>query len=1061
MVIEVFAGTARVTASLRQCGLRNSFGVDKLRIRTCIAPLATVDLCTRQGEELLWQWLELPYVVGIWMAPPCGSASRARAIPLKKRFGKDGKRSIWGRHGPRPLRSDDCPNGLPNLTNSEMSRISISNQLYFLTAKLVRWATEHGVIFVVENPQFSLFWATTFWTEVAHLAMYSVFHTCQYGSIRKKKTMFAFNAVEFAAINAKCPGQNSKHKHAPWGIKGHTSTFATADESAYSMGLSKLIAICFIRALLRLGIQVPPDRLEDLQPWSLDALQRIKAQTGVQPKASRLPPLVRTYKTKIKLRGPIDVLPQFQVLQRAKQDVTFSSDPHQVLPKGARLLALDPVLLPSTTGGDGEHGQLDKAVNVNNVEKIFEVKGDFSDEKRSSDNQRTVAIQVWGLPWTPQEFLAKAVEAGHPSMFQSFLPVQLNQCVQFYLSTSASDRMQMRIDKLKFWMRRMLDLRSDERALHKSFHPDVEAVLHKKRILLWEEMLNSIGYRDMGVVREFRDGASLTGATEETGLWPRKFTPATLTPADLQESSQRQRSTLTYEQVVFFAEDIAFAVWDQTMDEVARGDIVGPIKLDDVPANCPLSKRFGIRQGGKIRCVDDFSASGVNATAQPLESPKPHTLDVLAGLLSALLQSGATSSKWMARSFDLKHAYRQCAVAPESQPFAYIVVGDPNQKCLHAFRMRALPFGSVKSVHAFLRVASSLWAILTQVFGVLCTNYFDDFVAVAESVEEKNVDHTVKTFFNLLGWVYAEDGPKAPPFSESVTALGVTIDVAALHEGKVTIANTESRSTEIYSTISDVLRNGALPKQDALKLRGRMQFVAGQLFGRIAKRCLACVTQHAYASESIALGPQTIDALRRYLNVLEKKVPRTLTKSFSTTWLLFTDASHEPGAATPFAGIGAVLVGPSGKKFRFFSERMSEMLLQKVNVTGRKTIIFECEFWAILCAMYIWKRFLSGCNVVVYTDNDGVRDSLIACHCSSENAMPILDACIRMESSLGWNVWYNRVPTESNVADDPSRLETSELQQCGCFHDNLQCEDLWLLLIENRGGDSPAASPPS
>ena len=183
---------------------------------------------------------------------------------MKKRAGRNGKRSIWGQHGPRPLRSDDCPNGLPNLTDSEMSRISISNQLYFLTAKLVRWATEHGVIFVVENPQFSLFWATTFWTEVAHLAMYSVFHTCQYGRIRKKKTMFAFDAVEFGAISAKCPGQKSRHKHAPWGIKSHTSTFATADESAYSMGLAKLIAICFVRVLLRVGIQVPPDRLEDL-----------------------------------------------------------------------------------------------------------------------------------------------------------------------------------------------------------------------------------------------------------------------------------------------------------------------------------------------------------------------------------------------------------------------------------------------------------------------------------------------------------------------------------------------------------------------------------------------------------------------------------------------------------------------------------------------------------------------------------------------------------------------------------------------------------------------------
>ena len=683
-----------------------------------------------------------------------------------------------------------------------------------------------------------------------------------------------------------------------------------------------------------------------------------------------------------------------------------------------------------------------------------------SNVNEGDDVQQPTTIQVWGLPWTPQEFLEKAVEAGHPSSFRSFLPTQLDQCVQFYLSMKISDRMQMRIDKLKFWMRRMLELRTDEKALHASLHPEVETVLRKKRILVWEEMLKSIDYSDMGVVKEFCRGTLLTGATEETGLWPKKFTPATLTPADLHESAQRQRSTLTYEQVVFFSEDIAVAVWNQTLDEVTKGDIVGPLELDEVPMDCPLSRRFGVRQDGKIRCVDDFSASGVNATAQPMESPKLHTLDVLAGLLSALLQPGDASSRRMARSFDLKNAYRQCALSPDSHPFSHIVVGDPTTRSLKAFRMRALPFGSVKSVHAFLRVASSLWAIITQIFGVLCTNYFD-FVALADAREEKNVDHTVKAVLNLLGWVYAEDGPKAPPFDGAVTALGVTIDVTCLHEGRVTIANTESRSNELHETISATLRSGCLHKQDALKLRGRMQFVAGQLFGRIAKRCLACVTQHAYASENLVLGPQTAESLRRYLNVLEAKVPRTLTKAFDTTWFLFTDASHEPSAAIPFAGIGAVLVGPSGKKFRFFSEKLSDVMLEKVNVTGRKTIIFECEFWAILCAMYAWKQFLSGCNVVAYMDNDGVRDSLIACHCSSQNAIPILDACIRLESTLGWNVWYNRVPTESNVADDPSRLEISELQQCGCYHDHLQCEEMWLLLITNGGGDPPAALSPA
>lgn len=88
-------------------------------------------------------------------------------------------------------------------------------------------------------------------------------------------------------------------------------------------------------------------------------------------------------------------------------------------------------------------------------------------------------------------------------------------------------------------------------------------------------------------------------------------------------------------------------MWQQTLDEVTKGELEGPLPLAEIPSDIPLSKRFGVEQGGKIRCVDDFSASGINATAQPLESPKPHTLDVVAGMLSTLrhldLSGGGTS----------------------------------------------------------------------------------------------------------------------------------------------------------------------------------------------------------------------------------------------------------------------------------------------------------------------------------------------------------------------------------------------------------------------------------
>jgi hypothetical protein len=222
-------------------------------------------------------------------------------------------------------------------------------------------------------------------------------------------------------------------------------------------------------------------------------------------------------------------------------------------------------------------------------------------------------------------------------------------------------------------------------------------------------MLQSINYVDMGVVDEFCEGSRLTGQMERTGLWPSKVTPATVTEQELHVQAKMQRAALTYGQVVFFDDEIAGAVWEQTLAEVAKGELDGPLDLSQVPDHYPLSRRFGVKQNDKIRCVDDFSWSGINSAAQPLESPKPHTLDVIGGMMLAVMNQSPPGLQWLARSFDLKSAYRQCAVHPDARRFSYIVVGDPATSTLKAFRLRALPFGSVKSVHSFLRIAHSLW----------------------------------------------------------------------------------------------------------------------------------------------------------------------------------------------------------------------------------------------------------------------------------------------------------------------------------------------------------------
>ena len=66
---------------------------------------------------------------------------------------------------------------------------------------------------------------------------------------------------------------------------------------------------------------------------------------------------------------------------------------------------------------------------------------------------------------------------------------------------------------------------------------------------------------------------------------------------------------------------------------------------------------------------------------------------------------------------------------------------------------------------------------------------------------------------------------------------------------------------------------------------------------------------------------------------------------------------------------------------------------------------------------------IKGCQGVFYGDNDAARASLIAGRASTSVGEKILSSFVNHELSLQLKVWFSRVPTSSNIADGPSRLD--------------------------------------
>ena len=169
-----------------------------------------------------------------------------------------------------------------------------------------------------------------------------------------------------------------------------------------------------------------------------------------------------------------------------------------------------------------------------------------------------------------------------------------------------------------------------------------------------------------------------------------------------------------------------------------------------------------------------------------------------------------------------------------------------------------------------------------------------------------------------------------------------------------------------------------------------------------------------------------------YKKLLSVDVPHELPVASEKSVILFTDASFEPDHPTWQAGIEAVLCSKGGDILQYFSVHAETTLRDKLNVSKRKTIIFELEFFTIWCSLHMWADFFRDSQAVIYADNDGVRDCLISCQTDSANGRPMLNACLRSEFQQRGNFWFARVPTDSNIADWPSRNELDHFNNLEC-----------------------------
>lgn len=262
---------------------------------TATSPKSSLRTSRHSGQELFWQWVMSDQCFGVFAAPPCGTCSLARNIPIKVPGSRRGR-------GPPPLRSKNHPDGLPKLTWNQRARVGAANKLYSFLTDVALYCVKNNKTFCMENPRNSLYWLTSYVQPLFQFLKFTAHQACAYGGHRPKWTALLHNNDGFLDICKTCPGESQQHVHKPWGYDVDKQQLSPKEEAAYPLPLAHAIASVRTGGCSQRFVATKPN----LQLSEGPTLQHLRAVTSVQPKASKLPPLVAEFQTIVHRKRPLD-----------------------------------------------------------------------------------------------------------------------------------------------------------------------------------------------------------------------------------------------------------------------------------------------------------------------------------------------------------------------------------------------------------------------------------------------------------------------------------------------------------------------------------------------------------------------------------------------------------------------------------------------------------------------------------------------------------------------------------------------------------------------------------
>ena len=214
-------------------------------------------------------------------------------------------------------------------------------------------------------------------------------------------------------------------------------------------------------------------------------------------------------------------------------------------------------------------------------------------------------------------------------------------------------------------------------------------------------------------------------------------------------------------------------------------------------------------------------------------------------------------------------------------------------------------------------------------------------------------------------------------------------------------------------------------------------FGASQLWGKVGRAFLRPVSERQYArvaaSDRFELDPALVESLNQWRLLIEAGPPRSIDfcANKRADVLIFTDGfSADPRDTIVLPDrIGGVIFDRRLMQPRQFTEVVPEEI--KSRWLSRKTQIIPVEMVATIVALETFSLRLFRADLFLFADSEVVEATLVKGYSSREDVCLLVSVFWDRVRELQCRVFIDRVATDSNPSDAPSRNDLLTGEKAG------------------------------